>query len=832
MESSHGFGESYRPVLKLSSVAFCANYENDSGMAKGEKVLANVDDNTESSSELTPTALQSIQLLPAHNLSFPHSSSVASDTLYSAKSESSFFDPPQFPQPPTRASLDTTTPSSTHQSPAPAKSRSQHRSRVSLDATPLTTAAELHRPSSPKLAEEDNEAERVSVLTSSPSTIATFHIARAVRAPLTTHGDAFLPETSQGKQEALNRHDISENVKHDIPLAEEVLRSIPGINGLDEERIGEPRPNGRKSYLDKRRKTIDSPDPLNLWHSGSGDRDDPTRRTVTASTLKQAWNRSVRSLAGDCASFSLDKRSDKSDEKTASSTGMPTSSLANPPLLPTVGPKPRAISPIGFPTPATSDHSMLSVQSEVHLLPKTSIPHSLRSGQPWTSLPSFPTSSPPRSFSAQGYKSSQAGIPSFARSESDLLLPLPQRQGPRPPWRPQSIVSAGQRHSHSIPEIGESKTSTPPLLQRSRSPSFISTPSPNALQLLKHSSSMDDSQAVSPLLETPLVRIEAFGQEVATRDKRTKENTAKGLPNKDGSELGRIEESSEKENPRNKKESKGSGHKKSFFTKVKALVYRPRESSAEDQESTTPLQKQFLGRKLSMKRSSPFRLSSKLQVRIVPPSVPPVHPIDNLAGEMIDPIVAAGAQTPTTKRLFRRSTLLRRNRPRSPSNLTLSSLARYSSADLSLDVHLEGEELGLDDILDKQKRETIVHELYPRLAMSVDDLTLLSKLPRSSSEPMSLRVGGWKPSHQKSASESMPQFKSVSFDRPLASLKPPPTILEQPSLSAESHDPVPSHSIATPGFQGSKKLTWSSAEGLTIVEEYSDLGEVINAVKA
>lgn len=468
---------------------------------------------------------------------------------------------------------------------------------------------------------------------------------------MTTHGDTFLPKTSQGKQEALNCHDISENVKHDIPLAEEVLRSIPGINGLDEERIGEPRPNGRKSYLDRRRKTIDSPDPLNLWHSGSGDRDDPTRRTVTASTLKQAWNRSVRSLAGDCASFSLDKWSDKSDEKTASSTGMPTSSLANPPLLPTVGPKPRAISPIGFPTPATSDHSMLSVQSEVHLIPKTSIPHSLRSGQPWTSLPSFPTSSPPRSFSAQGYKSSQAGIPSFARSESDLLLPLPQRQGPRPPWRPQSIVSAGQRHSHSIPEIGESKTSTPPLLQRSRSPSFISTPSPNALQLLKHSSSMDDSQAVSPLLKTPLVRIEAFGQEVATRDKRTEENTAKGLPNKDGSELGRIEQSSEKENPRNKKESKGSGHKKSFLTKVKALVCRPRESSAEDQESTTPLQKQFLGRKLSMKRSSPFRLSSKLQVRIVPPSVPPVHPIDSLAGEMIDPIVAAGAQTPTTKRL-------------------------------------------------------------------------------------------------------------------------------------------------------------------------------------
>lgn len=46
MESSHGFGEPYRQVLKLSSVAFCVDYENDSGMAMGEKVLANVDDST------------------------------------------------------------------------------------------------------------------------------------------------------------------------------------------------------------------------------------------------------------------------------------------------------------------------------------------------------------------------------------------------------------------------------------------------------------------------------------------------------------------------------------------------------------------------------------------------------------------------------------------------------------------------------------------------------------------------------------------------------------------------------------------------------------------
>lgn len=102
----------------------------------------------ESNTELTPKALQSIQLLPSHNLSSPRPS-VASDsngTLYSPKSEFSLFDPTQFPQPPRAAS-----PSSTHQSPALARSRSEHRSRVSLDATPLKPAAELHRPSSPKL---------------------------------------------------------------------------------------------------------------------------------------------------------------------------------------------------------------------------------------------------------------------------------------------------------------------------------------------------------------------------------------------------------------------------------------------------------------------------------------------------------------------------------------------------------------------------------------------------------------------------------------------------------------------------------------------------------
>lgn len=819
----------------------------------------------ESNTELTPKALQSIQLLPSHNLSSPRPS-VASDsngTLYSPKSEFSLFDPTQFPQPPRAAS-----PSSTHQCPALARSRSEHRSRVSLDATPLTPAAELHRPSSPKLAEEDDEAERVSVLTSSPSTIATFHIARAVRAPATPYGDTFLLQTSHGKQEVLSRHDISENVKYDNPLAEEVLRSTPGVAGLGEGWIGGPRPKRRKSWLNTR-KTMDNPDPLNLWHSGLGDRDDPTRRTATTSILKQVWNRSVRSLAGDGASVSLDKQSGKPDVKTASGAEMSTSSLADLPVLPIVGPKPPAINPVGFSIPTTSSHSIHSLQSEVHLVSKASFPHSLQSGQPWSSLPSLPTSSirPARSFSAQVYKSTQAGIPSFARSESDLHLSLRQRQGPRPPWRPQSIVSAGQRHSPTILEIGESRSSIPPLVQGSRSPSFISIPSPNALQSLKHSSSTDDCQAVSPLLKTPLIRIETFGQEVAARDKRKEENTAKGLPDKDESWLGRIEESSEKEHPQSEKESKGSRHKKSFLSKVKALICRPREISAEDQGSTTPFRNQRLGRKLSMKRSSPFRLSSKSQVRLVSPSVPAFHPIDNFAGERNDPTVAARAQTPTakrlslfterlsaaedsqalanslqtgvrkasdsSKRLFRRSTLLRKNRPRSPSNPITSSLGRYSSADLSLDVHLEGEKLGLDDILDKEKRETIVHQLYPRLAMSVDDLTLLSKLPRSSSEPMSLGTGGWKSSHQKSASESTPQLKSVSFDRPLASLKPPPTILEHPSPFTESHNPVSSHSIiSTPGFQESKKLTWSSAQGLTIVKEYSDLGEVVNVVEA
>ncbi|WVQ85441.1 hypothetical protein IAT38_007606 [Cryptococcus sp. DSM 104549] len=813
----------------------------------------------------------------------------------------SSFDHSAFPSPPS-ASPGTRSPRSSmtsfHPSMSPPLSPTspgEHRSRVSLDATPLMPPMEL-APSPPRGDEEEIEHdEDEGTIHGSPTlSVHTLrHPPRSVSAPVLDETPAEPSFNFSFPRDTMRSASAEEPAGKAV---DETIRSAEGVVGLGEGWSGGPRPRPSRLSWFSRRKTVNTADPLTLWNEG-GDGAGVTR-SMSASPLKQLWNRSKRNLFGEsCPSLHEQRPITPVHAATRVHLSSPGERRRWSTLRPDATPSPPDSDPFRRHEPGiTSSHSQP--------IPTT---------RPFPSTSSFSPSSPHLPLRPNSQPDLSYSKSAFARSEGDLHS-LGGQRGLPPPWRPRSMLIAGRQLSfaHDIPELDEDR----PGASRAGTPT--SKPrrevSPHASE---HSNRSGGSAAA---VLTPIVRTETFGDGSSGEDDHGsggsgEEHELEGAQEKTG--RGKLEQSRGEKSgvrpaspPLRSRTTVPREKRASLFHRMKAMLFHRREApEASKTRAETPSKTRSetpaparpgLGRRRTFRQAlyrrsratllgspstsalasgadvegshdeepqSPFPRcrspwlalqSSALAKRFSmfgehrEHSHPHEHEQENDHEDETEDTHSTHTRrshsprsSHHTERTQRRHSISHTSTHSILSQRTISiesasdHLVRLSTADLNLDVHLEGAGLGLDDIIDESKRSSYVTAMYTRGAMSLDDLTLLGRAETPSLSTIGLGISGWRGPQQRK--DSTPRasisgqgttgrggswqacyaksYDALVLGQPISAtpFTPEPMAEQRYSGGSEAHSPVSTLALMTPAMQTPRELGMT-LDSFTVLE--------------
>ncbi|KAK1927994.1 hypothetical protein DB88DRAFT_480031 [Papiliotrema laurentii] len=216
-------------------------------------------------------------------------------------------------------------------------------------------------------------------------------------------------------------------------IADETLRSAPGVRGVGEGWAGGPRPGSKTGWWRRKKSTeTEDDDPLSLW-ARHVEADEIRKNSLSASPVKALWNRSVQafgssmphlSLTGDRKKWGMGKRGSIEDKPTRlQDTDRRGRSLTNLFARSTT-----ALAPVSMSTP--------------HLATTTTTATTATTRAPRS------TTSTISEYYTPPLTQSQDPSPNLASPEAW------QRQhgrasGPRPPWRPPNHTSP--RNANQVP---------------------------------------------------------------------------------------------------------------------------------------------------------------------------------------------------------------------------------------------------------------------------------------------------------------------------------------------------------------------------------------------
>ncbi|WVQ97162.1 hypothetical protein IAU59_004272 [Kwoniella sp. CBS 9459] len=361
---------------------------------------------------------------------------------------------------------------SSHQSENPPASPSeQYRSRVSLDATPIIPSSENDFATIVEESPRRSLDAGVSAVGDSPSGSTTprrlpsTKRARFLEAPTMNRSEqGTSSETNVSRisyMSALAGEDNGEwyAEEHRTPV-DEALRSAPGVIGLGEGWAGGPQPRDKRNWFKRRQTAHSEEDPLALWSQ----QNDTSINESNTSQLKNMWNRSKRNLFGASSPALHDhqdrtRRSYEAEERPASRLrglfSLSRSNLTSPTPEPTSLPR-RQSSPIK----TRSKRFSLGIfsSSEVALSGHQHNRHIIPPSPSMSVLPLAEDIDKPlrqRQYSNAALARSEGDLASLSEAIPQRSSSLKRRQGPQPPWRPNSLLIAGRPQTPFIAEVDE-----------------------------------------------------------------------------------------------------------------------------------------------------------------------------------------------------------------------------------------------------------------------------------------------------------------------------------------------------------------------------------------
>ncbi|WVQ71262.1 hypothetical protein IAR50_000788 [Cryptococcus sp. DSM 104548] len=813
---------------------------------------------------LTPSSPRTPRLISPRRIPPPNHHESPGAPPSDRKSSSSSANLLDFPEPPTASPRIYARRASWSSSLLPPSPTPEHRSRVSLDAPRplLMPPAILRTPSihSRRLTDDEHTTEDGSFGASPTDSLSTRPTVRSVSAPMTRYGDFIAPTAPSA---SLNFSYITEppSKRHSVQFVDRDLRSVPV--GLGEGWSGGPQRSAKSTgwFAIKRRPSTS--DPLALWGMGPDEddsQDSDSQRRSTSFPLKQMWNRSLRSLMVTESTPDLhaarSQTPDGRSRRAGSGILKRTSSASRPPAS--------RVSPVTLRQPSLTSQSDMDLSARPRLKSvSSSSTFNSSSPQSRNKISPPPVSILPteRPTSAQAYRLSQHPRSSFARSEGDLLLPLRAANGLPPPWRPQSGNAGTKRLSTLIAEGEEDHTA----VEKNASPSLLRS-------CLYSSPRRSPSRALSPATTfapeeaAPVMQPDAFNEE-------DEEYGKNGEDGEDEEETGEQPEMRRVESPVDFKDNRGvdeevnqktkPGKRSSFFSKVKAVFSFRRPSASKEAAVTTPSPQKIQPTKRPFSATfsrSRLRLSSPSAFTLNQTAEDPYErarsPWHALQPSRISKRFSAmsgasevtvrqpsGSETPKLQeeREYRPRPLSVGNcYPSSGSSSNSQSLPRRGTKhhlpstpqpaqDFNLaSVRLESSHIGLEDIIDEDKRGTYVRSLHSSSslssAMSMDDLLFgQHSVPRSASMPVGL---DFQSSHYPYAPQSGSGTGMARLEERRQSLSNRTTPeQERASVSTgSSHSPVSSHAPVTPALHDSLELT-SLDESLVVHEKGKNVEE-------
>ncbi|WVF70802.1 hypothetical protein IAT40_005596 [Kwoniella sp. CBS 6097] len=361
---------------------------------------------------------------------------------------------------------------SSHQSEIvpPSSPSEQYRSRVSLDATPVIPstgndfATIIEESPRRSLEMGVSTVDDPPIGSKIPQRLPSTKRARFLEAPdMSRSALGASSDTNMSRRSYMSAFTGEDNGEwyaegHRAPV-DEALRSAPGVIGLGEGWAGGPQPRNKKSWFKRRPGPTPAEDPLALWSQEN----DTSSNEPGNSQLRNMWNRSKRNFFGASSPALHDHQarigiSSADEERPASRLrglfSMSRSNLTSPTPEPTSLSR-RQSSPIK--TKSKRFSLGLFSSSEVTLSGPQRAPHII---PPSPSMSVLPLTEDTKSRRQRQYSNA-----ALARSEGDLSslsdsIPrrsssLKRRQGPQPPWRPNSLLIVGRPQTPFIAEVDE-----------------------------------------------------------------------------------------------------------------------------------------------------------------------------------------------------------------------------------------------------------------------------------------------------------------------------------------------------------------------------------------
>ncbi|OCF41400.1 hypothetical protein I317_04791 [Kwoniella heveanensis CBS 569] len=360
--------------------------------------------------------------------------------------------------------------SSSHQSEIPPPSPSeQYRSRVSLDATPIIPSADTDFASiieeSPHRSMETSVSITDEHTKSRPQRLPSTKRTRFLEAPdMSRSEQGASSDTNLSRRSYMSAFAGEDNgewypEEHRTPV-DETLRSAPGVIGLGEGWAGGPQPRSKKNWFKRRpTPTTSDEDPLSLWTQSN----EHATHEASASQLRNMWNRSKRNFIG-ASSPALHDQQDRAgmlsegEERPASRLrglfSLSRSNIVSP--TPDSGALPR---PQSSPIKTRSKRFSLGIfsSSEVALLGPQQARHIIPPSPSMSVLPLAEEIKPhrQRQYSNAALARSEGDLSSLSESIPRRTSSLKRRQGPQPPWRPNSLLVTGRPQTPFIAEVDE-----------------------------------------------------------------------------------------------------------------------------------------------------------------------------------------------------------------------------------------------------------------------------------------------------------------------------------------------------------------------------------------